>query len=101
MADQGGRGRHVLRRLAGTPRAPEGRHGTRDTADRLQGIVRSHAQSYLVLDPDLVIVDVNEAYLRAAGRSRQDLIGHHLFEALRTIRRTPTRTVCRSGSPSP
>ncbi|WP_232837901.1 PAS domain-containing protein [Streptomyces atratus] len=48
-----------------------------------------------------MIVDVNEAYLRAAGRSRQDLIGHHLFEALRTIRRTPTRAVCRSGSPSP
>ncbi|MFJ1546608.1 PAS domain-containing protein [Streptomyces sp. NPDC088246] len=34
-----------------------------------------------MLDPDLVIVDVNEAYLRAAGRSRQDLIGQHLFDA--------------------
>ncbi|WP_405682639.1 PAS domain-containing protein [Streptomyces sp. NBC_00057] len=28
-----------------------------------------------MLDPDLMIIDVNEAYLRAAGRSRQDLIG--------------------------
>ncbi|MGX6745639.1 PAS domain-containing protein [Streptomyces peucetius] len=31
--------------------------------------------------PDLVIVDVNEAYLRATGRSREDLVGRHVFEA--------------------
>jgi len=36
---------------------------------------------YLVLDPDLVIVDVNEAYLEATGRSRQDLVGQYLFDA--------------------
>ncbi|MCT4353537.1 SpoIIE family protein phosphatase [Streptomyces sp. Je 1-79] len=36
---------------------------------------------YLVLGPDLVIVGVNEAYLRATGRSRQDLVGQHLFDA--------------------
>lgn len=36
---------------------------------------------YLVLGPDLVIVDVNEAYLRATGRSMQDLVGRHLFDA--------------------
>ncbi|MEU9244253.1 SpoIIE family protein phosphatase [Streptomyces sp. NPDC048385] len=35
---------------------------------------------YLVLGPDLVVVDVNEAYLRVTGRSRQDLVGHYLFE---------------------
>ncbi|WP_432073854.1 PP2C family protein-serine/threonine phosphatase [Streptomyces wuyuanensis] len=36
---------------------------------------------YLVLGTDLVIVDVNEAYLRATGRSREDLIGQYLFDA--------------------
>lgn len=36
---------------------------------------------YLVLGPDLVIVDVNEAYLRVTGRGRQDLVGQYLFEA--------------------
>ncbi|MFE7953034.1 PP2C family protein-serine/threonine phosphatase [Streptomyces sp. NPDC057426] len=36
---------------------------------------------YLVLSPDLVIVDVNEAYLRATGRSREELLGRPLFEA--------------------
>ncbi|MFJ3921577.1 SpoIIE family protein phosphatase [Streptomyces sp. NPDC090022] len=36
---------------------------------------------YLVLGPDLVIVDVNEAYLHATGRSRKDLVGQYLFDA--------------------
>ncbi|MEU2206612.1 PP2C family protein-serine/threonine phosphatase [Streptomyces hygroscopicus] len=35
---------------------------------------------YLVLAPDLVVADVNEAYLRATGRTRDELIGHYLFE---------------------
>ncbi|MDX3111167.1 PP2C family protein-serine/threonine phosphatase, partial [Nonomuraea angiospora] len=35
----------------------------------------------LVLDPDLMIVDVNRAYLRATGRTAEDLIGHHIFDA--------------------
>ncbi|MEU5985165.1 SpoIIE family protein phosphatase [Streptomyces sp. NPDC047434] len=36
---------------------------------------------YLVLAPDLVIVDVNHAYLRATNRSRDDLLGMYLFDA--------------------
>ncbi|MEU7378009.1 SpoIIE family protein phosphatase [Streptomyces albidoflavus] len=35
----------------------------------------------LVLGPDLVIVDVNEAYLQVTGRTREDLIGLYLFDA--------------------
>ncbi|MEV0695523.1 SpoIIE family protein phosphatase [Streptomyces sp. NPDC050388] len=35
----------------------------------------------LVLDPELVIVEVNEAYLRATGRPREELIGRYLFDA--------------------
>ncbi|WP_326597935.1 PP2C family protein-serine/threonine phosphatase [Streptomyces sp. NBC_01803] len=36
---------------------------------------------YLVLGPDLVIIDVNQAYLVATGRTREDLIGQYIFEA--------------------
>ncbi|MFF4837485.1 PP2C family protein-serine/threonine phosphatase [Streptomyces sp. NPDC001315] len=36
---------------------------------------------YLVLDPDLMIVEVNRAYLEATARSRQDLIGQYIFDA--------------------
>lgn len=36
---------------------------------------------YLVLSPDLEIVAVNRAYLRATGRTWDDLVGKHIFEA--------------------
>ncbi|MGX1950984.1 PP2C family protein-serine/threonine phosphatase [Streptomyces sp. CB02115] len=36
---------------------------------------------YLVLAPDLVIVDVNLAYLRATGRTWEDLVGQYVFDA--------------------
>lgn len=36
---------------------------------------------YLVLGPDLVIVDVNDAYLRATRRTREDLVGTYIFDA--------------------
>ena len=36
---------------------------------------------YLVLGPDLVIVDVNDAYLQATGRTRDDLVGTYIFDA--------------------
>ncbi|WP_042381131.1 SpoIIE family protein phosphatase [Streptacidiphilus melanogenes] len=36
---------------------------------------------YLVLGPDLVIAEVNQAYLDATRRSREDLVGKHVFEA--------------------
>ncbi|MEU6340905.1 SpoIIE family protein phosphatase [Streptomyces sp. NPDC046977] len=35
----------------------------------------------LVLDPHLVIVAVNQAYLEATGRTRDDLLGQYLFDA--------------------
>jgi PAS domain-containing protein len=37
----------------------------------------------LILDPGLVIVDVNEAYLRATDRTRDDLVGQYPFDAFR------------------
>lgn len=36
---------------------------------------------YLVLGRDLVIVDVNQAYLLATGRPRAELVGQYLFDA--------------------
>ncbi|MFR9798612.1 PP2C family protein-serine/threonine phosphatase [Streptomyces sp. MS06] len=36
---------------------------------------------YLVLGPDLVIVEVNRAYLEATGRTRDDLLGRYVFDA--------------------
>ncbi|MGY0068384.1 SpoIIE family protein phosphatase [Streptomyces sp. QTS137] len=35
---------------------------------------------YLVLDPDLVVVEANEAYLWATGRTREEMIGRRLFD---------------------
>ncbi|MBB1243519.1 SpoIIE family protein phosphatase [Streptomyces durbertensis] len=35
----------------------------------------------LVLGPDLVIVDANEAYRRATDRTREDLVGQYVFDA--------------------
>ncbi|GAB1332806.1 PP2C family protein-serine/threonine phosphatase [Streptomyces sennicomposti] len=35
---------------------------------------------YLVLDPALVVADVNDAYLRVTGRTREELLGRRLFE---------------------
>ncbi|MGW5665648.1 PP2C family protein-serine/threonine phosphatase [Streptomyces sp. NPDC003758] len=36
---------------------------------------------YLVLGTDLVILEVNQAYLDATRRTREDLIGRHVFDA--------------------
>ncbi|MFI1168097.1 SpoIIE family protein phosphatase [Streptomyces sp. NPDC020801] len=36
---------------------------------------------YLVLGPDLVIVDVNDAYLEVTRRTHDELVGQHVFEA--------------------
>jgi serine phosphatase RsbU (regulator of sigma subunit) len=35
----------------------------------------------LVLTPDLIIVDVNQAYLEATGCERDDLLGQYIFDA--------------------
>ena len=34
----------------------------------------------VLLAPDLVVADVNDAYLRATGRTRGELVGHNIFD---------------------
>jgi PAS domain S-box-containing protein len=46
-----------------------------------QALFAATPSPYLVLGPDLVILDANEAYCRATGRRREDLIGRYLFDA--------------------
>ena len=57
---------------AAAPRAPP------DPAYRL--LFESAPGLYLVLDPALTIVAVNDAYARATRTSRQAIVGKHLFE---------------------
>ncbi|WP_371794627.1 PP2C family protein-serine/threonine phosphatase [Streptomyces sp. NBC_01718] len=46
-----------------------------------QSLFAATPSPYLVLGPDLVIIDVNRAYLTATGRTREDLVGQYLFDA--------------------
>lgn len=46
-----------------------------------QAIFSATSSPYLVLNPALVIVGVNNAYLRATQRRRDDLLGRYLFDA--------------------
>ncbi|MDO8793791.1 MAG: ATP-binding protein [Vicinamibacterales bacterium] len=45
-----------------------------------QHIFESAPDSYLILSPDLIIVAVTDAYLRATMTSRDAIVGRHLFE---------------------
>lgn len=45
-----------------------------------QALFDATPSPYLVLQPDLVIAEANEAYLRATGRTREELIGRYLFD---------------------
>ena len=55
-------------------------------ADRNPGvdfaaIFRAIPTPYLVMSPDLVIVEANDAYLANVGRTREELLGRPVFEA--------------------
>jgi diguanylate cyclase (GGDEF)-like protein/PAS domain S-box-containing protein len=36
---------------------------------------------FLLLATDLTVIDANVAYLRTAGRHREEVVGHHIFDA--------------------
>jgi serine phosphatase RsbU (regulator of sigma subunit) len=51
------------------------------TAVDLSRVFDALASPYVVMDRDLVVVAVNEAYLRTTGRTREGLLGRWLFES--------------------
>lgn len=53
----------------------------RRAAHSLAALFDAAPHGYLVLDPGLVIVEVNQQYLDMTMRDRADLIGRHLFDA--------------------
>ena len=87
--DAEGPGRRA-RRSARTAVGP-GRHalGTDETARPVPGLAvedylqlfRTLPTPYMVMTPDLVIVEANEAYLATVGRTREEIVGMPVFEA--------------------
>ncbi|MFJ9821772.1 PP2C family protein-serine/threonine phosphatase [Streptomyces sp. NPDC101151] len=75
-----------------------------------QALFAATLSPYMVLGPDLVILDVNEAFCRAVRRPAKDLVGRYLFDAfpdnpadpdpegVRSLRASLQR-VLRSGKP--
>ncbi|MCA1584860.1 MAG: PAS domain-containing protein [Acidobacteria bacterium] len=54
--------------------------GTHNGIVDFRALFESAPGCYLVLRPDLTIVAVSDAYLRATMTRREDILGHHLFE---------------------
>ena len=52
---------------------------------------------YVLLDPSLVIVDMNEAYLRATMRERADIIGCKMFDAFPSDPDSPSHRQLRTS----
>jgi PAS domain S-box-containing protein len=46
-----------------------------------ESLFRLSPNAYLLLSPELVIIDANQAYLRATGRSLDELLGRRIDEA--------------------
>jgi PAS domain S-box-containing protein len=46
-----------------------------------EALFRVSPNPYVLIDPEFVIVDMNEAYLRATMRRRSELVGRSMFEA--------------------
>lgn len=57
------------------------RLGLLDAGLDLDGLVNASPFPYVILSPGLVILGVNDAYLRMTERSREELLGQQLFDA--------------------
>jgi PAS domain S-box-containing protein len=64
------------RPFAATPPVRDGQEGV-----AFRALFEGVPGSYLVLDPDLRIVAVSDAYLRDTMRTREDLLGRAIFDA--------------------
>jgi PAS domain S-box-containing protein len=78
----GAPGRALARRsTGGRPlRAGEQDVGTATGVD-LAAVFGALPTAYLVMSPDLVIVEANPAYLTLLGRTREELVGQYVFDA--------------------
>ena len=54
---------------------------TNPTPLDFEAIFSATSSSYLMLDASLTIVGVNDSYLRATGRTREGIMGRHVFDA--------------------
>ena len=46
-----------------------------------KAVFTSTASAYLILDTDLTVVEVNDAYLHATSRTRESILGKNIFDA--------------------
>jgi len=67
-----------------------------DTAVDYAAAFRALPGMVALLTPDLVFLDVNEEFLRTAGRKREQLIGHHLFDVFPDNPNDPAATGMRN-----
>jgi PAS domain S-box-containing protein len=65
-----------------------------------EAVYRQMPVPVLLLTPDFEIADVNLAFLRSAGREREELLGRNLFEAFPEDRSDPEATGVRNSTAS-
>ncbi|MFF4837590.1 PP2C family protein-serine/threonine phosphatase [Streptomyces sp. NPDC001315] len=63
-----------------------------DTAVDYAGVFQALPGMVALLTPDLMYADANEEFLRVAGRTREQMIGRHLFEVFPDNPNDPTAT---------
>lgn len=45
-------------------------------------LLQESPSNYLILSPELIIVSVSDAYLKASGKNREEIVGKYLFDIL-------------------
>lgn len=48
--------------------------------DHFHQIFQRSPNAYVLLSPDLVLIDINQAHLRFTGYKREDVLGRHVFD---------------------
>lgn len=63
----------------------------------LFGVFNASPNPYVILDLELTIVGCNDAYLRVTGRTRDDIVGHKMFDAFPADPDTPGGRLLRAS----